>query len=128
MLIVCGIVQVLPLLVKGTAPKIILTSTEVDFPRDKEKGESTQLRTFETTISQKNPLDDRGDFASVLISSSLFRAALVIGGAYYVSQFGFRASGMLTKLLARELYSRNIQVNTIDPVSINVLILCKGNH
>eukprot|EP00211_Chloroparvula_japonica_P017651 CAMPEP_0119127282 /NCGR_PEP_ID=MMETSP1310-20130426/5890_1 /TAXON_ID=464262 /ORGANISM="Genus nov. species nov., Strain RCC2339" /LENGTH=295 /DNA_ID=CAMNT_0007117527 /DNA_START=24 /DNA_END=911 /DNA_ORIENTATION=+ len=70
--------KLVPLLAKGKASKIILTSTEVDFPRDTDKG-------------------------------------LVVGGAYYVSQFGFRASSMLTKLMARELHSRRIQVNTVDP-------------
>uniref|UniRef100_A0A7S4JG23 NAD(P)-binding protein n=1 Tax=Paramoeba aestuarina TaxID=180227 RepID=A0A7S4JG23_9EUKA len=71
--------EIIPLLEKGQAANIILTSTEVDYPHTEE----------DETVK--------------------------VGGAYYVSQFSFRASHMLAKLLALELHGRKISVNTIDP-------------
>ena len=59
-------------------------------------------------LKSKNP--------SVILSSPEVESETAeLDSPYYVSKFGFRSSGMLTKMLSAELGKKNIRVNTVDP-------------
>jgi len=67
------------------------------------------------------PFFEKGTKPSIIITSSEVnikkneQGEFQTGGAFYVSKFGNRAAGMLTKMLGFELRAKGIRVNAINP-------------